>query len=65
MWRLRNIETPTSGGRVVFTTEEVALLIGLAAQAEPDRFPHPNPKALIWKCRDVLDNNRSVTFRGL
>ena len=46
----------------VFTASEVTLMIGIIGRLDPDKYPHDLAKALIWKCKDVL-NNRYDSLR--
>lgn len=37
-----------------FTTEELALLIALAANNDPDNYTSPLTKSVIYKCKGIM-----------
>lgn len=36
--------------------EEVTLLVAIVGQLDPDRYPSPNVKSLIYKCQGALND---------
>lgn len=40
--------------QVVFTSDEINLLIGITANANPDTYIRDGAKAVIHKCKDVM-----------
>lgn len=45
---------------VVFTADDVRLLIQLTAQLDPGRYKHAAARALIERCRDVAERRPAV-----
>ncbi len=51
--------------RVIFTPDEINLLIGIAANADPKTYVRDSAKSVIHKCKDVMarEDDFHITIR--
>lgn len=48
---------------VELSRTEVAMLVAMVADLNPDEYVHDSAKSLIYKCKDIKKNNKSMRIR--